>query len=179
MEVWKTIPGFPDYSASDHGRIRRDTGGNSTRAGRMLKPVSSGSSPKDGHIRGWQVGLRRDGRTIRRGVHRLVLETFVGQCPEGMEGCHNDGEPANNRLDNLRWDTHAGNCADTVRHGRSNRGDRSPTAKLTEADARLIRTAFKWFGPKLSRATFARSLGVSTATISNIKLGKTWGWVTI
>ena len=36
-----------------------------------------------------------------------------------MEGCHNDGNPLNNRLENLRWDTHLENCRDTIRHGRS------------------------------------------------------------
>lgn len=50
-------------------------------------------------------------------VHRLVLEAFVGPCPEGMEGCHGDGDPTNNSLGNLRWDTATSNQLDKVRHG--------------------------------------------------------------
>ena len=47
-----------------------------------------------------------DGRGYKtRLVHRLVLETFVGAAPAGMEGCHNDGNRFNKRLENLRWDT--------------------------------------------------------------------------
>jgi hypothetical protein len=33
-----------------------------------------------------------------------------------MEGCHGDGDPANNRLSNLRWDTHSGNVQDSLAH---------------------------------------------------------------
>ncbi len=56
--------------------------------------------------------------TVRRGyVHVLVLTAFRGHCPAGMEGCHNDGDPKNNRLSNLRWDTHSANQKDGFRHG--------------------------------------------------------------
>lgn len=36
-------------------------------------------------------------------VHRLVLETFVGPCPDGMECDHSDRNRRNNALTNLRW----------------------------------------------------------------------------
>lgn len=52
-------------------------------------------------------------------VHRLVLEAFVGPCPSGCEGCHYDGNPANNIVSNLRWDTTKNNCLDKRRHGRN------------------------------------------------------------
>jgi hypothetical protein len=63
------------------------------------------------------VNLKRVGSQSQRAVHRLVLEAFVGPCPPGMEGCHNDGDQLNNRLDNLRWDTPSNNKLDSVRHG--------------------------------------------------------------
>jgi hypothetical protein len=34
-----------------------------------------------------------------------------------MECCHYDGDPANNRVGNLRWDTRSSNNLDAVRHG--------------------------------------------------------------
>lgn len=52
-----------------------------------------------------------------RTVHRVVLETFVGLRPDGMECCHGNGVRSDNRLENLRWDTHEANEADKVRHG--------------------------------------------------------------
>ena len=50
-------------------------------------------------------------------MHRLVLGAFAGPPPEGMEGCHEDNDKTNNRLDNLRWDTRPGNHSDKARHG--------------------------------------------------------------
>lgn len=50
-------------------------------------------------------------------VHRLVLEAFVGPSLPGMHGCHNNGKPSDNRIENLRWDTRAGNFADKWKHG--------------------------------------------------------------
>ena len=50
-------------------------------------------------------------------VHRLVLETFVGPCPDGMECLHINGDPGDNRVENLRWGTHAENMQDSLAHG--------------------------------------------------------------
>lgn len=62
------------------------------------------------------VNLDVGGKTIVRSVHQLILETFVGPKPDGMEGCHYpDSDKSNNRLDNLRWDTHGENAKDKYR----------------------------------------------------------------
>ncbi len=50
-------------------------------------------------------------------AHRAVLLAFVGPCPEGMEACHNNGDPLDNRVENLRWDTRSNNTLDKVAHG--------------------------------------------------------------
>ena len=56
------------------------------------------------------AGPVRDGgyRTVMlekrsRRVHRLVLETFIGPCPEGFVGHHVDGNTLNNAARNLGW----------------------------------------------------------------------------
>jgi hypothetical protein len=41
----------------------------------------------------------------------MVLFAFVGPCPEGMECCHENDVRDDNRIENLRWDTHANNLA--------------------------------------------------------------------
>lgn len=61
--------------------------------------------------------LSRNGATKRQWVHRLVLSAFTGPCPPGMECCHNDGDPSNNRPENLRWDTRSSNARDKRVHG--------------------------------------------------------------
>lgn len=54
-----------------------------------------------------------------------MLEAFFGPPPEGTFGCHADGDPANNRLSNLRWDTQTNNLRDVVNHGRHNSANRT------------------------------------------------------
>jgi hypothetical protein len=73
-------------------------------------------------------------------VHRLVLEAFIGAAPAGLEACHNDGNPKNNVLSNLRWDTRRENAADRIAHGTAAIGEKHPMAKLTKEQALEIRT---------------------------------------
>lgn len=46
-------------------------------------------------------------------VHRLVLETFIGECPKGFECDHKDRNRSNNRVENLRWVSHIDNNRNT------------------------------------------------------------------
>lgn len=65
------------------------------------------------------IHLRHNHATsVTTSVHRLVALAFIGPCPEGMEVLHINGEPDDNRLENLRYGTRAENVADTIRHGR-------------------------------------------------------------
>lgn len=47
--------------------------------------------------------INTDGKSYL--VHRLVLETFVGECPEGCVCDHISRNRDDNRLENLRWVT--------------------------------------------------------------------------
>lgn len=116
--TWLSIPGSGGvYEASTDGRIRsvprkvaHARSGHITLPGTVLKPVPQ----KSGHQ---QVTVRIDGLLRPRLVHHLVLMTFVGPMPEGLEGCHGNGDPTDNRLVNLRWGTRSSNVEDAVRHG--------------------------------------------------------------
>lgn len=111
---WLPVVGYEGlYEVSDHGAVRSleriDC------RGRHIRPrVLRQTRMRDGHMR---VYLSADRSQAGHLVHRLVLTAFVGPCPDGMEGCHNDGNPANNWLSNLRWDTRSNNRHDAVRHG--------------------------------------------------------------
>lgn len=112
--TWCPIPGYEGrYAISDEGRVRSmdriDAKGHLDQ-GVFLKP----SAKPSGHLR---VTLSRDGVARRFWVHRLVLEAFVGARPDGMQACHNDGNPSNNLWSNLRWDTASANAIDRQRHG--------------------------------------------------------------
>jgi hypothetical protein len=80
--------------------------------GRLLTPTIS---KRDGRRRVW---LSVHGRKRLRPIAPLVLEAFVGPRPApNLDCCHGDGNPANDLLGNLRWDTKRANHADSVRHG--------------------------------------------------------------
>lgn len=50
-------------------------------------------------------------------VNRLVLEAFVGPCPDGHESNHKDGIKSNNDSENLEWVTHSENVQHAYRLG--------------------------------------------------------------
>jgi len=100
--------------------------------------------------------------------------TFIGECPKGMEGCHNDGNATNNKLDNLRWDTHANNILDKIKHETIAKGSSHGNSKLTEEQVKEI----KWMlNNNISQDRLARLLNISRRTISMIAKGKIWNHV--
>lgn len=179
VEQWKEIPEFPGYEASDHGKIRsywkqsgKIGGGGkwflSDNPQRILKPGKARRNPYP------IVILQKNHKRICMKVHRLILLAFIGPCPEGMEGCHKDGNRQNPRLDNLRWDTRAGNNIDRYRHGHYEtqpKGEAHPNSKLKKEDIIQIR---KMIIQGISLADIGRSLDVSTSNICAISKGRTW-----
>lgn len=131
----RPIPGFPGYGASEDGRIW------SYRRCGITGPVEN-AVELVGSINRWgyrTVVLIRDGRKFPKRVNRLILETFVGPCPEGMESAHWDSDRLNNKLSNLRWATHKDNAADKIRNGTHAIGSRHNHAKLHEDDVTEMR----------------------------------------
>ena len=60
-----------------------------------------------------------DGKRKKFKVHRLVCRAFHGEPPsEHHEVRHLDGNPLNNRAENLAWGTRSENAQDRVKHGR-------------------------------------------------------------
>jgi len=147
-EEWRDIPGYPCHQASTHGRIRSK--------GRWVRRLAKSGARSDMwrpervlKLQAWKPsGSDKTGALITRisqeglgkyrtvFAHHLVLFAFVGPCPKGMIGCHSDGDPTNNFVGNLRWDTHKANAADARRHGTAylpdvGCGEKCPSSKLT------------------------------------------------
>ena len=98
------------YLVSDDGRVK------SQRTGRILANRS---------IKGYSyVALYRDGQRKECPVHVLMLEAFVGPCPPGMETFHVNDVQWDNRIENLRWDTHSENMLNTFRVRRLSEAER-------------------------------------------------------
>jgi hypothetical protein len=127
-----------------------------------------------GHTGHKRVTLWKEGQGYTQSVHRLVLEAFRGPCPAGQQCRHLDGNPANNRLDNLAWGTPKQDAADKIIHGTIARGERHGRAKLTDNDVRVIRRILADGG---SQSLAARWFAVSKGTIQDIARGKNWRWL--
>ena len=104
-------------------------------------------------------------------VHHMILEVFVGPRPDGMLACHNDGNPENNQIDNLRWDTPKSNTADRFKHGTHQCGEQNQNAKLKLPDLERI-VNMKQSG--MSTAAIARKIGVARSTIYGVLAGVSW-----
>lgn len=112
--------------------------------------------------------------------HRLVLEAFVGPCPEGMECRHLNGIRGDNRLENLCWGTHQENYQDRICHGTSGWGiHRSGVSKLESDSVVKIRKDYEsWIGSMNSFAEFHKHFyGVSRRCITDVLIRKTWGYL--
>lgn len=95
-EIWKAIPGFEGYEASDLGRIRSL---NYRRSGKM-------KVLKAGFNRGYcWVRLSKDGKQKYFLVHRLVWISFRGPIPKGLQINHLNEDKSDNRLSNLEMVT--------------------------------------------------------------------------
>lgn len=164
----REVVGFPGYLVGDDGTVwsRRDfQGGVDADEVRPLRPVTSN---RWGHR---HIKLRRDGRTYTRYVHRLVLEAFVGPCPPDHECRHLDGNPRNNRLDNLAWGTRQENQDDRVRHGTILTGERHPGRKLDERRVREIR---EMAAQGAVHQRIASGFGICQTQVSAIVRGEYW-----
>lgn len=170
--TYRAVPDAAGYRVGDDGSVwsclQRVYAGGSERGVsyqpcgdwvRMLPNVSD-NGYHDVQIRG-----------EHRLIHRLVLEAFVGPCPEGMEVAHRNGDPSDNRLDNLRWSTPVDNQADRVEHGTDSRGEKHGQHKLTEQDiVDIIRLA----DSGASRAVIGRQYGIHPSTVRRIAKGQAW-----
>ena len=169
MSDVRTIPGFPNYSVTKDGR--------------------AWSEPRHGIRGGWLkaylgkagylvVNLYEDKKHCLKCIHRLVLETFVGPCPEGTEACHNNGNKQDNQLENLRWDTRSSNSKDAVQHGTHPglyKGEQCGASKLTEEQVRLV--FHSYHDGVYTQQELANHFGVSESHISRIVNKKKWGWL--
>jgi hypothetical protein len=99
-KVWKYIPGFKRYMASNEGDIL------TLKTGNYTKGVSAGHYLK--------VSIMKDNEGVSKMqyVHILVCKTFHGLGKPGQVVMHKDDDKFNCREDNLRWGSQSENIQD-------------------------------------------------------------------
>lgn len=113
------------------------------------------------------VTLWKDGNRKNHKVHRLVMQVFIGEIPEGYEVNHIDSDRLNNCLSNLEYVTRSENIQHAMESTGSYRGEKHSQSKLTEETVRQIRAS------TLTNTELAKQFNVSRRTINYVR---TKGW---
>ena len=88
QEKWKDVKGFEGlYEVSDFGNVRNK------KTKHLFKVDVTNSYAK--------VALSKEGKRLKRYVHRIVFESHLGPLVEGYQINHKDFNRLNNRVSNL------------------------------------------------------------------------------
>lgn len=155
-ESWKDIPGYEGaYQVSNLGRVKSRN--------RILKS-------RDGDKQGHQIVRLSTHKRNEPYVHYLVLLAFVGERPPGLVCCHGDGDPKNNRLDNLRYDTQTNNNIDRLKSNRKMNPNSLSLNQVKEI-RKLIQQS------EMTHRAIAEKFEVSANCIWKINSGRTYSWL--
>lgn len=106
---------------------------------------------------------------------RAIWEMLRGPIPPGYHVCHNcptGDNPSCVNPNHLFLGTPDDNMKDKVKKGRQNRGESTPSSKLTDDQVREIKRAYR--EEKARASDMARKYGVSSSAIGCILSGRTW-----
>lgn len=163
----RSIPVAPnnDYMAGDDGQIYSRTRykGFGRKDYVDWYPLSGSLNKKNYRM----ISLSHENKKVTKHVHRLVCMAFHGMPTTAtMQVRHLDGNPENNRPENLCWGTQEENWTDRKAHGRGCEGEKHHASKLTNVEREHIRWAIN--KGLCSQRNAARVLGMSQASISSI-----------
>ncbi len=173
-EVWRDIPEFEGYAASNLGKIKSKDrtviykNGVSHRMKGKILPASIKS--KGNHY--LRVVLSVNTKEIGIYVHQLVLLAFDGILSDRKyQTRHLDGNKFNNCLHNLEYGSSKRNHEDRILHGTLPKGEDCTVSKLTERQVKMIRKELNEGKPY---KVLAKEYKISTFTVYDIRRRKTW-----
>ena len=145
-EIWKTIPDYPGYEASNLGNIRS-----------VLRP---GKEPRMLHPhddnRGYLIlGIMKDGKKVYQKAHRLIARTFLPDYSSTLQVNHINGVKTDNRVCNLEMVTGLQN----IRHYLTQL--KKPTTRVRKEVAYFDKDTQKELGRFKTVIDASRTLGIS------------------
>ena len=158
------IKDFPNYMIDKDGNVY------SKISKKILKPIPNS---KGYHL----VSLCKNGSSKRITIHKLVLEAFESKRPHGLQAAHLDGNPSNNKIENLKWTTPKENTSHKNIHKTMKKGIDIPTSKFTNEQVLEIRESFNYDNNRKGNRNatyFAKKYGVSRRTIRSMINGETY-----
>jgi hypothetical protein len=166
-EIWKRIPNFNKYEASNLGRIKTFNWKGSKQE-RVMKPAKDGS----GYLRTVLIDNEGKNKTVK--VHRIIASTFIDNDLNKPEVNHINAVKDDNRVVNLEWSTRQEN----LKHAKENnlqkvlKGSEIGNSKLKEHEVLSIRREYK---PRVvTKRMLAEKYNVDWTTIKDIIQKRTW-----
>ncbi len=173
----RSIPGFQGYFIDRQGNVYSLVKRHNQPIVKTPRPLCVTKEPN-----GYKsIRMVRNGQSVKKHIHVLLLETFVSSRPLGHQCRHLDGNKGNNDLDNLRWGTVSENQMDRVFIGNDNRGERHGMSKLTWPKVDAIRRMATALNPGIRKCDMGggyKEIGdkfdVSASTVGGIVRGERW-----
>lgn len=177
-EEWREVPGYEGfYEVSNTGRVRSlDRITHQIRNGKVLPRKRKGKMLSlvvysTGYENVRLCGADRVQTTL--GVHRVVAQSFIPNPDNKRFVNHIDGNPRNNRLDNLEWTTPLENTRHAISIGLvNNKGISNPAAKYPEhkiAFAKALAGLRLW-----SDRLVGEYLGMPREVVKDARSGRNW-----
>ena len=126
---------------------------------------------KNGYL---TVGLCQNGKVFRKYIHRLVLQSYVGESKK-RHARHLNGISVDNCLGNLVWGTRKENERDKLLHGTRHIGDKHRNAKMSFQKVRQL--IYEYRTGLFSYKELAIQFNISITTAWQIINKKRWGHI--
>ena len=150
--------------------MKTPTGQSWIKKGKILKPFKT----KKGYLR---CDLRVNGKRKNVAVHRFVALAFIPNIENKPQINHKDGNKENNRVENLEWCSNSENQLHAFKNGLQKGNFCHPNSKLTLEEVLYIKNNCVVGSKKRGMQTMAKKFNVSTSSIKQIMIGKSYKYI--
>lgn len=157
-EIWKDIEGYEGlYQVSNLGRIKSFIKWNGHKYIKEVRIINPYKNYSDKYYFRSVIKLYKNGEKKDFKVHRLVAQAFIPNPNDYPIINHIDGNPLNNKVDNLEWCTQKYN----VNHALENE------LKINKINTIDRDTMLELLNKGYDYKTISKILGIATGTVFN------------